>query len=146
MGKFKRVIWIEGKKTFPSLLDAAAFFGANHKCLSQSILAGRKYKNKYSLVYEDSQDKPHEWMCGRFKHKSESSPLRKPVSEFRNGELFCIYPSIAEAAIQMGIKRKHLRDLLQDKYANNTGKSFALATPLDECLIEIRERNKQPYQ
>lgn len=69
------------------------------------------------------------------------------VSEFdANGELLKIYPSKHEAARKMGINYTSLCLILSNRMKNNSGKIFANTTPLDECLIEIRERNKRPYQ
>lgn len=68
------------------------------------------------------------------------------ISEFdTKGELLRIYPTKHEAARRMGIHRKSMNMILDNKLKNHSGRIFALATPLDECLIEIRERNKIPY-
>lgn len=148
MSRKKRVIWLNSVhgRVFASIDDAAAYFGTTHQSLMESIRKKRKYKGN-ALVIEGADYVPRDAIIGNpSKGRPDVHPNRKPIAEFREGELFCIYPSIKAASVGMGLTKSRVQHILRGRLKNNTGKDFAPATPLDECLIEIRERNKRPYQ
>lgn len=141
MSHKKRVILFDDPVTvFPSIGDAAAWCGGQRASLSRALKRGSIYRG-YSFVLEGTSRKPLK-IIGR----NLTNHPGIAISEFDAGfELLRIYPSKHEAARRMGINYTSLCLILSNRMRNNSGKIFALATPLDECLIEIRERNKIPY-
>lgn len=143
MCKRKRVILLDGDNStvFSSIDAAAKYCNGYHRSLQLALKAGRKYKG-FSFVLEGSDVIPKDFKRGNF----TNHPTSIKVSEFRNGDLFRIHPSKRSAMRQMGIESKKLREILDGRRGNHTGKDFAVTSPLDECLMEIQERNKRPYQ
>lgn len=142
MSKPKRVILLDNaeRTVFPSITQAAAYCGGYRTSLLRALKRGSTYRG-FSFVLEGSDIKPKRILgCNRTNHPGVA------ITEFRDGELFCIYPSKHEAARKMGMDRKSLNMILQKKLRNHSGKDFAVTSPLDECLMEIQERNKRPYQ
>ncbi len=142
MSHKKRVILFDDPAiVFPSI-EAAAFWCCGQRAsLSRALKRGSIYHG-YSFVLEGTARRPLK-IIGR----NLTNHPGVAVSEFdANGELLKIYPSKHEAARKMGINYSSLCLILSNRMKNNSGKIFANTTPLDECLIEIRERNKRPYQ
>lgn len=103
--------------------------------------AGRIFKG-LPFVYENEDLIPRGYRIGRHSNR----PIARKVSEFRGGDLHRVYPSLSAAAREMGVAYKLLWKILHGQRKNHTGKDFDFASPLDECLVEIQERNKQPYK
>lgn len=143
MSRKKRIVLLDGadSRVFPSIDDAARFCGGRHCNLLKALKAGRKYKG-LSFVFEGSDVVPKCSQRGRHSNR----PRSRKVSEFRDGELYKVYPSVMAAAREMRVEHRYMWHILNGDRKNHTGKDFDFASPLDECLVEIRERNKQPYK
>ena len=139
----KRIVLLDatGDRVFPSLTAAAEFCQTRIEYLRQALIAGRKYKG-LSFVYEGSHVIPRDSLTGRHPNLSRG----RRVAEFRDGDVYKVYPTITAAARANGLNDRYLNNILLGRRRNRTGKDFRFATALDKCLIEIRDRNKQPYQ
>lgn len=140
MSNKKRVLLLDDPGTvFQSIGAAAVFCGGQRASLSRALKRGSIYRG-FSFILEGSDTKPK-----IIKGKNLTNHPGIGISEFdTDGELLRIYPSKHEAARKMGIHLKSLNMILENRLKNHSGKNFALSTPLDYCLIEIRERNNDP--